>query len=254
MLKLKIDRQTTSKNRFEPETIAQSTQMRKCSQTLNEKMGQSPDQGLALAPLARADLVRLFSQSGASLSKNVEGVTAGRTSLVLQGIRQFTFYVDLIFFSEDDISTYIESLKSIGYKLQAFGKWLRFVKSAQIDLWLNRTHLISDSMMKRTKRLEENTGRLTVRLLLPQDIMIVDSLSSHAGDLDDIRTIIEKTTVDWELVLSELRERMADGVSRRVPIALSYALEKLQAKGVRIPEKFSDDLLQILSQQDLRKN
>jgi hypothetical protein len=184
----------------------------------------------------------------------MEGIAVGRAGLVLQGIRQFTFYVDLVFFSEENLSAYILSLKRSGYKLQAFGKWLRFVNDMQIDLWLSRTHLITESMMRRAKKLGENTGKLAVKLLAPQDIMIVDSQSWHAGDLDDMRAIIEKTTVDWELVLSEVKQNMAEGVSRRVPLALSYALERLRTKGVRIPDKVTNDLLQILSRQDLRKS
>ena len=52
--------------------------------------------------------------------------------------------------------------------------------------------------------------------------------------------------------LSEIKERMTRGVSRRFPLAVAYTLDKLQTKGVRIPEKISNEISQTLSRQDLR--
>nr|MDO8100535.1 hypothetical protein [Candidatus Njordarchaeota archaeon] len=199
----------------------------------------------------RSQLIHLLAEIGKALSERTESVAVGRSSLVLQGIKPVTFVVDLAFLSEDEFKHCIGSLKSLGYRFQTSERWVRLVREASIDLFLNRILLISGYMLERASKLEIDTGKLVVRLLDPQDIFLLNSLSGHPRDLDDMKTIIEKTSVDWELLLHEVRERMKIGSSRRVPLSLAYSLEKLKEIGARIPNQIPEKVREILLQQSL---
>nr|MDO8133347.1 hypothetical protein [Candidatus Njordarchaeum guaymaensis] len=207
------------------------------------------NQTVPLEPLTRPQLIQLLAEIGNALPERVESIAVGRTSLVLQGIKPATNVADLIFLSDDQFKCCVGSLKSLGYMFQTSGRWVRFVKEASIDLFLNRVLLVSAYMLERAGKLEVDTGKLLVRLLIPQDVFLLSSLSGHSRDLDDMKTIIEKETVDWDVLLYEVKERMIIGSSRRVPLSLAYSLERLRESGKRIPALVQERLLEMLLQQ-----
>jgi hypothetical protein len=207
------------------------------------------DQTIPLKPLMKTQLVQALAEIGEALPERTECIAVGRTSLVLQGMKPVTFVVELAFLSEDQLKHCVDSLKSLGYRFQTSERWVRFAREASIDLFLNRVFFIGGYMLERASRLEEDTGKLVVRLLDPQDVFLLNSLSGHPRDLDDMKTIIEKTSVDWESLLLEVKERMKIGSSRRTPLSLAYSLDKLKGAGARIPSEIMEEVREILLQQ-----
>jgi hypothetical protein len=207
------------------------------------------DQTVPLKPLMRPQLIQSLAEIGNALHERTECIAVGRTSLVLQGMKPVTFVVELAFLSEDQLKHCVDSLKSLGYRFQTSERWVRFVREASIDLFLNRVFFIGGYMLERASGLEADTGKLSVRLLQPQDVFLLNSLSGHPRDLDDMKTIIEKTSVDWESLLLEVKERMKIGASRRTPLSLAYSLDKLKETGAKIPSEIIEEVREILLQQ-----
>jgi hypothetical protein len=202
-----------------------------------------------LTPLTKQQLIQLLAEIGKTIPERVESIAVGRTSLVLQSIKPVTFVAELAFLSEDEFKCCADSLKSLGYRFQTSGRWVRFVREASIDLFLNRVLFVSGYMLEGAEKLGENTGQLVVRLLSPQDVFLLCSLSGHPRDLDDAKTIIQKAIIDWDMLLREVKERMKMGSSRRAPLSLAYSLDRLGEAGVKIPKQVPEKVLEILLQQ-----
>ena len=86
---------------------------------------------------------------------------------------------------------------------------LKSVEGERVDLFLNAVLgeiLLTDSMRNRSE-LYVREGNLEVRLLAPEDIILLKLISGRDGDIDDIVTIFRKHRVNSKRILEELERQ-----------------------------------------------
>ncbi len=115
------------------------------------------------------------------------------------------------------------------------------------------TSVFSETMKQRAKQIHE-FGNLIIKVADPHDILIMKSVTSRAKDLDDIIAIVNKSQVDWDLIVKEAEEQVKLGNETAI-MGLGEKLEKLsERKIIEVPKNVLDKLWKLLSKQVKNKS
>ncbi len=161
------------------------------------------------------DLEALLSEIGTVAEKPLEVFLIGGCNLALQGIKQSTKDIDLIVRNEKDFDALNAVLKKLGFKplanIETAYKKMNpnaiLVREGKprVDIFTRivcNALKLSDSMVDRS--LERAYGKLSVKFLRPEDIILFKAITERDEDLEDIATIIRQQKPNWEYFIREL--------------------------------------------------
>jgi len=153
--------------------------------------------------------------------------------------------LDLVFSSAKSYHEFVRALRELGFKepprlerayekMEAASIW-QDESGFRFDLFVKtvcNALSMSKGMRKRSELLGE-FGRLEVRIVSNEDVILFKSVTERPGDADDIAAIARRARIDWRTVLNECirqsRKRAWYG-------ALCNKLEELKARhGIDIP-------------------
>lgn len=196
---------------------------------------------------------------GKILSRKIFVYALGGTAMMLRGIKNSTLDVDFVFENENDRTEFMNALKKLGakgsdvtlvYGLNKNAPRMLEFKNCRFDMFLNKivTSAFSDYMKGRANQIHE-FGNLIVRAADPNDILIMKSATSRAKDTTDIIEIVNKSKIDWEIIISEAEEQVRLGNETAIML-LGEKLEKLtNQKAISIPKEISDRIWKLFKKQ-----
>lgn len=206
----------------------------------------------------------LFNQIGMALSKKLVVYSIGGTAMMLRGLKGETLDIDLVFDKESERGQFIETLADLGFKkderrvIETYGlkkntpAILRLESGDFIfDLFLNKiiSSVFSDGMKKRATQTHEFGSNLVIKAADPSDILIMKSVTGRAKDNDDIISIINNNTLNWDLILEEAQEQVCLGNETAI-MGLGEKLEKLiNQKLISVPIPITDKLWKLFTTQ-----
>lgn len=207
----------------------------------------------------------LFIAVGKALEKKLEVYAIGGTAMMLRGIKDATLDVDLVFNNQSEREKLIFALKKIGakesnsrivYGIKPNTPYMLNLLESRFDLFLNKviTSTFSENMKSRAKQTHEFGSNLIIKAADPHDIIIMKSATSRLKDIDDISSIINKTPINWNVLIDEAEEQISLGNEKAV-LSIGYTLEELiQLNKAKIPSAVLNSLWKLLKQQSKNKN
>ncbi len=201
----------------------------------------------------------MFIAIGNVLPRKIEVYAIGGTALMLRGIKNATLDIDIVFDKTGDRSEFMNALRKLGAKESdvtlVYGlknntpRMLKF-DNCRFDIFMNKiiTSTFSNAMKERAKQIHE-FGSLIIKVADPNDILIMKSVTSRDKDLDDIVEIVNKTRINWEVIVEEAKEQVRLGNEIAI-MGLGEKLEKLaNRKLIVIPKDISDKIWKLFNKQ-----
>jgi len=200
--------------------------------------------GVRLYPSATLPVIeKYFHQAGRNLVKEVEAYVFGGLNLLVLGVKPSTKDVDLIVEKPEDFCALIKALQLSGYRfLGAAPEGAHVVvlikDSLRIDLNLSRVHdikLTPGMKARATKALEY--GKLILKLLSPEDVVLLKAAAGRDRDLEDIALTVRKIGIKWRYIIKALEEQCPETAEKYAAQVLE-SLEVLEdAYSIAIPRK-----------------
>lgn len=206
----------------------------------------------------------LFLRIAERLPKKIEVYAIGGTAMMFLGLKYNTLDVDLVFSNVEDRKIFKETAKLLDFKESSaeivYGKKentpeMVVIADVRLDLFLFKivSSYFSEPMQKRATQIHEFAGKLIIRVADPQDILIMKSVTSRTKDIEDIISIIDKTKIDWNVLVSEAEEQVRLGNETAI-IGLGEKLERLSNKKIiAVPKWVLDKLWKVLRKQVRKK-
>lgn len=196
---------------------------------------------------------------GKILLRKIQVYAIGGTAMMLRGIKNSTLDIDFVFDKKSDREEFMNTLRKLGAKesdatfvygfKNSIPLMLEFY-NCRFDMFMNKviSSTFSNAMKERAKQTHE-FGNLIVKVADPNDILIMKSVTSREKDLEDIVTIVNRSQIDWNVILEESREQVKFGNEAAI-MGLGEKLEKLvNRKLIAVPKDVSDSLWKLFNKQ-----
>ena len=196
---------------------------------------------------------------GKILPKRIQVYAIGGTAMMLRGIKNSTLDIDFVFDKKGDRGEFMDALRKLGakdsdatlvYGLRNSTPLMLEFDNCRFDMFMNKviSSTFSDAMKERAKQTHE-FGNLIIRVADPNDILIMKSVTSREKDLEDIASIVNKSQIDWNIILEESREQVKFGNEAAI-MGLGEKLEKLiNRKLIVVPKDISDNIWKLFNKQ-----
>ena len=196
---------------------------------------------------------------GKILPKKMQVYAIGGTAMMLRGIKNSTLDIDFVFDKKDDREEFTIALKKLGakesdvtlvYGLKNNTPLMLEFDNYRFDMFMNKIIIstFSDTMKERAKQIHE-FGNLIVRVSDPNDILIMKSVTSREKDSEDIISIVNKSQIDWDIIVEESKEQVHLGNEAAI-MNLGERLEKLaKNKLISVPKEISDKIWKLFNKQ-----
>lgn len=172
--------------------------------------------------ITHSDQLELFRLLSMNLSRDTVCYAFGGTAMMFYGYKDETKDVDLLFEITDEREAFIAALTRLGYAetspIHIYELRKAREKTAPVmykrgdtrfDLFAEKIFqtLLSPRMREDVAAVHDFKGAhpLRVKVLQPEQIVILKSVTDRQNDFDDILTILERTkTFDWQYVMDEV--------------------------------------------------
>lgn len=193
------------------------------------------------------------------LKEQIIAFAIGGTAMMFQGLKNSTLDIDLVFTSSNYREKFIQAARKIGWnyldsKIVYGGRKnipiMLKLTDERLDLFLTDVidFVFSDSIQKRAVIKKQFETYLILKITDPHDILIMKCATDRLKDIDDARTIIENTKIDWNIIIEEAQKQISLGKERAI-LDLGTFLERLQKAKVNIPNQVLDKLWLLLEKQ-----
>ncbi len=155
----------------------------------------------------------LFVAIGGRLKKRLECFVIGGSAMMYYGVNANTKDIDLVFLDLEDLKIVTEILEDLGYMERP--PWLLYARKRDVPLLLelgdSRIDLFTrkiigfkftDEMAERVQKVHEY-GNFIVKIVSPEDIILLKSATERAGDRIDAKNILDKFKINWEIIIEE---------------------------------------------------
>lgn len=197
---------------------------------------------------------KLFVTLSKFVKKKINVYAVGGTAMMFYGFKENTLDIDLVFDSERDRKIFKEALKEIGYEKMDSTKVYKkkenqpemfTLKDERFDLFIEKVVLFifSENMKKRAMQKTYQYGEnFILNIAAPEDIIIMKCATDRAKDKEDVKNIIEKFNINWDILINSAEEQVKLGKEIAV-MELGCFLEELAVQmKVKIPKEVLDKL------------
>jgi hypothetical protein len=92
-------------------------------------------------------------------------------------------------------------------------------------------------MKKRANDIHEFGDKLIVKIANLHDIILMKCVTDRVKDMEDIKSIISNSQIEWDIILGEAKRQIELGRKRPVFYLIGTLLD-LRKAGIKIPEDF----------------
>ena len=166
--------------------------------------------------ISKEGLTPLFEKIGEKLKFGITAYLFGGGAMCFRNQKPSTKDVDLVFVSQKDCADFSSVLVGLGFKPpESIGEeYVRMEASnilqnngVRVDLFAmtvcNALEL-SPNMTKRSELLRQ-FGKLNIKLISNEDIVLFKGITDRTDDTDDIAAIITTSKINWQTVLKECK-------------------------------------------------
>jgi len=155
----------------------------------------------------------LFELIGEKLKKSMECFVVGGSAMLYYGAKNLTKDIDAVFNNKEDRGKFIKILEDLGFK-ERQAKFLYFEKK-NVPILMQRENdrldLFYDKIidMKFTETIKERAAKvyeyasLIVKVIAPEDIILLKCATERAGDRLDALELVKKLNINWEIIINE---------------------------------------------------
>jgi len=159
----------------------------------------------------------LFNLIGTKLDEKAECLAIGGSAMMFYGAKTETKDVDLVFLDSKSFNLVKKALYEIGFDEKKMIKpifahydiaedkpIMMEGRETRFDLFLNEVigFKISSSIINRLKEVHE-FGNLVIKIISPEDIILLKCATEREKDRDDASSLIEKFKIDWDIIIKE---------------------------------------------------
>src|SRR3989338_1641291 len=197
----------------------------------------------------------LFSIIGDKLKEKLECYVVGRIAMMYYNMKGNTKDIDLVFDNDMDRERVEKVLRRDGFKEKDvrviyFGKRNTPVMlergDERFDLFIKKvvTFEITDTIKERISAVNE-FGNFIVKVISPEDIILLKCATERAGDRVDAVEIMKKKNINWDVIIEE-SVNQTKLESYLFPIFLYDFLEELKEDfKADVPKKVLDEVRKI---------
>ncbi|MBI2444844.1 hypothetical protein HYV43_00465 [Candidatus Micrarchaeota archaeon] len=163
----------------------------------------------------KEELNKAFVAIGEKLSIPVTTYLLGGGAMCYRNQKDATKDLDLVFVTRESATEFANRLKVLGYqKLEALEK--EYEEMSADGIWEEKNGFRIDSFFKKVcKKLEitptvekrsetlGSYGKLTVRIVSNEDIILFKSITDRIDDVNDIAAIVRSAEINWNTILDE---------------------------------------------------
>src|SRR3989344_3643053 len=196
------------------------------------------------------------------LKKKITVYTIGGTAMMFYGLKEATKDIDLVFASDEERKEFKRAAMGLGYNLfssiHVYGtkpnQPIMLVRGKEreerFDLFVKEViHFIfSEEMMKRATATYEFDVNLILKIADPHDLILMKCATDRLKDKDDVRDIINKTKIDWEIIINEALNQIKLGKERAIWDLTAFVDDIIKLK-VNIPSDVQQRLFKLLQKQ-----
>ena len=204
------------------------------------------------------DILKLI---GSSLKKRIECFVIGGSAMLYYKLKEATKDIDIVVLNENERQYVLRSMKKLGYAERNVK--ILYVNKKNVPILLQREQnrfdlfsrkiislKFSDTMAYRVSSVYDY-GNLTVKIVSPEDIIILKCATDRAGDRLDAANIIKNTNIKWNVLFEESINQM-NLVGDVIPLNLyQFLMELKEDFKVEVPEdlikKLEDECEKILN-------
>ncbi|MCX6777657.1 MAG: hypothetical protein NT157_02120 [Candidatus Micrarchaeota archaeon] len=156
-----------------------------------------------------------FANIGAALKKPVTAYMLGGGAMCFRNQKNATKDLDLVFKSGTDYKAFAEAIRELGFEadtrlereyldMRAASIW-RETGGFRLDLFVKKVCNALELNARIAARSETlgKFGKLSVKMLSNEDIVLFKGITERSGDADDIAAIVRTSRIDWDLILGE---------------------------------------------------
>ncbi len=189
------------------------------------------------------DLNEVFKQIGGLLKESVEVFMVGGGAMAFRDQKTATKDLDLILKNSKDFDVFTKAIGRMGFKepVRVETPYRRMEANFlekngfRFDLFIETVCgalKLSKSIVRRSQLLEVY-GKLSVRIVSNEDVILFKGVTERPDDVNDIYLIIRGSTIDWNVILKECENQSG---TRPFYGALYNQLEDLEKKyGLTLP-------------------
>jgi len=189
----------------------------------------------------------LFMLIGNRLKNKVECFVIGGSAMMYHGVKANTKDVDLVFNKESDKELVLNILLNSGYKERYTFLVYPKKKNVPILLELDESRIdlfskkiicfeLTESMMGRVTGVYEY-GNFIVKLISPEDIILLKCATERAGDRVDAKAIIEDFKINWDILIQEALNQTKEEKEIFAVFLYEFLLELKEDLKVDIPKE-----------------
>lgn len=201
------------------------------------------------------------------LKKKMIVYAVGGTAMMFHGLKEATKDIDLVFTSDDERKEFKRAAIELGYNLfssiQVYGTkpnqpiMLARGKEREerFDLFVKEViqFIFSEEMMKRATSTYEFDVNLILKIADPHDLILMKCATDRLKDKEDVRDIINKIKIDWEIIINEALNQIILGKEKAM-WELGTFIEDLVKMKVNVPLEVQKKLWGLLEKQINEKN
>ena len=158
-------------------------------------------------------LDNLFNEIGKELDDNITMYVFGGAALMFAGLKDATKDIDIVFATKKELKSFTGAIKNIGFEtipiteeylyLKPDGIYTR--KDDRFDIFLKQIcgNLTLSENMKSRAKTNASYGNLSVTVLSFEDIFLLKSIFSRAGDYEDCVALFQ-AGIDWNIIHQEI--------------------------------------------------
>ena len=197
------------------------------------------------------------------LKKQVVAFAVGGTAMMFLGLKNSTLDIDLVFRSIEEREGFIKAASKIGFtsldSSAIYGKRENIpimlkLGDFRLDLFVNNVidFVFSEEMQRRAKTIRQFEKNLVLKIADLHDIILMKCATDKLKDIDDTKTIIQTTNINWNVIIEEAKNQLSLGKERAI-LDLGNFLEKLKRMGLNIPNNALNELWTLLERQVKKK-
>ena len=195
------------------------------------------------------------------LKKKIIVYVVGGTAMMFNGLKDATKDIDIVFTSEEDRKEFKRSAIELGYNIidsvRIYGAkpnqpQMLSRGEERFDLFVKEViHFIfSKEMMKRAATTYEFDVNLILKIADPHDLILMKCATDRVKDKDDVREIIKKYKIDWDIIINEALNQIKLGKNRAVWDLGTFVDDLIKLK-VNMPADVPERLWKLLKNKSM---
>jgi len=163
----------------------------------------------------KIDLEEIFRKIGGMLPRSVEVFLLGGGAMCFRNQKNATKDLDLVFKNREEFKEFANAITALGFvepkrvenayeEMKAAGIW-EGRNGFRLDLFVSKVCgalSLSQDMAARSELLG-NYGKLAVKMVSNEDVILFKGITERLDDADDIAAIIRSAAINWDIIVKE---------------------------------------------------